>query len=57
MIQDAIAEWRGAMAAVEAEADPGLRRTQAGLLRGAKATLEEQVGRGWGRCRGGGRQQ
>ncbi|KAF5838916.1 hypothetical protein DUNSADRAFT_2007 [Dunaliella salina] len=45
MIQNAVAEWRVAMAAVDDEPDLVLRHQQASLLRGVKATLEEQAHR------------
>lgn len=47
LVRGAMDEWRAAMSVVEAEADSGLRHQQAQLLRGVKATLEEQVGM-WG---------
>ncbi len=43
MVQGAIAEWRAAAASAEAEPDPHVRHQQMRLLRGVKATLEEQV--------------
>lgn len=44
-MRDAVAEWRTAVALAEGELDPARRAHQASVLRGVKATLEEQMRR------------